>query len=101
MCFLCFLEYDENVKHRDLKKLVLRFKENIARNASYWITLTHINILFAFLAIFSHFGFFKANVCRKFKITQYFCQKFKSTHSEAHLSKICGLGHYQPTYLPT
>ena len=46
------LEYDVNVKQRDFNLLFCFLKEIIARNASYWINLTNINILYAFLAIF-------------------------------------------------
>ena len=51
------------------------------------LEMHHINILFAFLAIFSNFGFLEAHFCGQFKTTQFFWQKFKSTHSKAHFIK--------------
>ena len=80
------MDKDENVK-QIFQLFVLLFNESIARNASYWMFLTHINILCAFLGIFGHFGIAEANYCQTFQITQFFCQKFKITHSEAHFVK--------------
>ena len=81
------LEYDVNVKQRDFNLLFRFLKEIIARNATYWINLTHINILCAFLAIFCLFCYVKANFCQTFKITLFFSPKIMITHSEAHFVK--------------
>ena len=52
MAFSVLLEYDVNVKQRYFNLLFHFLNEIIARNASYWINVTHTNMLCAFLAIF-------------------------------------------------
>ena len=82
------------LKQRDLNFFFKFFlKEIIARNLSYKITLSHINIFCAFLAIFGHFVFVEANFAENLRLCYFFVKNLRLRTQRHILSGIGGMRH--------